>query len=116
VNVNALSGHISLCPQADYYLTPFYRECNRTVKIRYIDDSKYIVQTNCDSVNDINNIMWSKERISKVDEIMKNFDINNTDINDIFESFCCEPILNGHTIYSSVMVPKYQIIQSQIAD
>ena len=108
--------YITLCPgKGDAYIIT--RDHDKLVSIRNFNESTYIVQTNCDDINDENNIMWSKERMYKVDRIMNRNDISDQShitVSDIFDMFSKTPIINIHTIYSTVMVPEKGILSVKL--
>jgi hypothetical protein len=96
--------YITLCPtKGDPYV--IVRDCDKLVKVKGIDP-KYdlLVQTNCDDMNDVNDIMWSKERIKKVHKIM-HLKHEWTSFQAILKEFDVKPIMNNHTIYTTIMRP-----------
>jgi acid ceramidase len=85
------------------------RDNKETVNIKHIgfEDRPYLVQTNCDDNEDINNIMWSHERVRKVEQLACNYTHMDTDeiIDLVLNKYYTYPIINAHTIYVCVMVP-----------
>lgn len=105
--------YVTLCPgSGDAYIIT--RDHDKLVNIKNLRGNKYIVQTNSDDINDVNNIMWSRERMNKVHEIMNNIDISHMYVEDIFDMFDKKPIINEHTIYSTVMIPRKCILFGRV--
>lgn len=84
-----------------------------------IGDEGYLVQTNID-YDDLNNpmapnILYSKERIEKVSEIMQQ-NPNINDFTELLQNFGVYPIINYETIYVSLMDSITGQIDSWIVD
>lgn len=105
--------YITLC-SADHDAVVIVRECDRVVQVRYLNSMEYIVQTNCDDDRDPNNIMWSHERVGRVRQIMNSFSVDGASVQKIFETFDGDPIINSHTIYKSVLIPKENVLESRV--
>lgn len=107
--------YITLCSvKGESYV--IVRDNDRTVKVRDTKGTNFIVQTNCDDVNDKydrSDIMWSRDRYRKVEKIMESFNtdvdvktMTDSDMNDILDIFDVKPITNDYTIYASLMIPR----------
>lgn len=107
--------YITFCPAVGEAKI-IIREHDKTIGEKSLYDAGYLIQTNHDSDNSLSNnqlnIMWSFERYRKASFIMEqNYEFDNgtcTNINseNILQNFLVKPIINPHTIYTSLIVPK----------
>ncbi len=82
------------------------RDSNELINIRDIEkDEKFLIQTNMDywEENKNKNILLSKIRRERAQEYLENNDINNPF--NLWELMFLSPILNGFTIYITLMIP-----------
>jgi hypothetical protein len=109
--------YITLCSGQKEGACVIVRDCGKTVRIRELGDQKYIVQTNCDNMMDRNDIMWSKDRIRMVRDVLNKNDSHNKSFlncDDVFDMFLGNPVINAFTIYKSVIVPSDDILETYI--
>jgi len=107
--------YITICPSSGNAFV-LIRDCDKLIKRRSFDTGKsYLVQTNCDNLDDINDIMWSKQRINTVNKIMETCQVDEKqEFKELYKMFFKHPIINPFTIYSSLLVPKKNILLSTI--
>jgi acid ceramidase len=102
--------YVTFCPSKGNAKV-IVRDCRKAIDEKTAETNGYLIQTNHDTLNDDINTMWSFERYKKAKSIIKsnyNFDngvCDNVNRKNILQNFHVKPIINAHTIHSTLMIP-----------
>ena len=76
-----------------------------------IHTGNHVVQTNCDQDKCEPNILYSVERRTMVNNVIKN---KNNDIDALITQFLKYPVLNCETVYYTIMIPKIHLHKTSV--
>jgi len=76
-----------------------------------LKEKGFIIQTNIDDINTKEDIMMSKQRLKLLNENIH----EGIEVDDLCHLFNQYPITNYSTIYTSLMIPKLNILQTKIS-